>query len=147
GRDAGAPVPRTVGIERSKGTLPMKPSGWMALALVSLLPASANAYFPQGVGPAVNALIGSQAGNRFHSTHLAVHVTRLTVFPTVGVGYLGGYPFIPAFAGVVPWGGYSPLLGYPYLGAYNPYGVYGMSPWVLPPVVVAPVPNDIPAPT
>jgi hypothetical protein len=102
----------------------------MALALLSLLPASANAYFAHGVGPAFNALIGTHAGHPFHSPHLAFHTTRLTVFPTIGV----------------PWGGYSPLLGYPYLGAYGPYGVYGMSQWVLPPVVVAPVPNDIAVP-
>jgi hypothetical protein len=121
----------------------MKPSGWVALALLALSPAPAHGSFVIGFGPAFGGLPGSHVSVRFRSPHLSFYASRFTVFPQFGGGYLGPYPFVPFYSGFVPWSAYPlPAWGYPYAGAYNPYAIYGQPPFVMPPIIAPAPPGD-----
>jgi hypothetical protein len=114
----------------------------VALAVLALAPAPARAHFFLGVGPAMNGLIRPGVTVRFQTLHLSPVVVRPTFFTTFGGGYLGSNPFLPAYSGFAPWGAFGPLGGMPYGGLYNPYGLYGSSPVILPPVVIGAQPGD-----
>jgi Tetratricopeptide repeat len=110
----------------------MKRSGWVVVALWSVLPVTARA---QGLlGPPIGRPVGPHAAFHHHSPPFALNAPRVTVFRSLAGGYLAGYPFSPAYAGFVPWGA-SPFDG--------GLGLYGLTPLWMPSVVVAPPINGL----
>jgi len=107
---------------------------------ILFLPLTAQAHYPPGLTG--GAFAGSRAGLNLRTPSVALSINRVTVFRQLGGGCFAGSSFPPVYAT-----GYSPFLGVPVYGGFNPYvGYSSIGPIVTPPIIIDTQPQPGPGP-